>query len=255
MKKIMRKLGALALALTVSLCLSSCVDLDEIKANRAVYTDDSRKEILFQGNKYKRVDDIFDDYLRTYYLEDSADVVTEDIPLLLTEHYGDGLYYNKTDTRLIWRSYGNYYFCREDWYDYFMKTLEENKFEYVCVEHYDYYTEEYSRTMLDKTIVDTVDEIIYSVEPRASYPDTYRSVTINATDKEGLLMHNLFCVEELAYGGYFITMDNLSHDIAGYVVPEKYEDEFKILFPEDNITDSYSEGMQEKPSHYALPIF
>lgn len=250
MKRIVKTLIALGLTLCLAICLCSCVDLDELKNSRAVYTSAAHDKLEFQGKIYKRMDVYLPNHLTPSGLDETAYAVEQDVPLLLIENIGDSVWYNKDDVKILHRGYGDYYYCREDLYDYAVNLLEENVFDYYCANLYDSETGEYHIQMLDKSLIDTVDKIIYSVEPLSEYPETYSQVSVMATDKEAMFMHDIFYVEYLVDGGYFISMENLADDIYGYVVPKEYEEEFDILFPEETKIDSYSEGVYENPEHF-----
>lgn len=234
MKKALKILLALALTLSLSLCLCSCIDLDEIRKTRVSYIGESQTEVTFRGNTYKQLDTKISEYLSSYELPDTAYATKDEVPLLLTEMFSEWVSYSENDTRLI--QVEGIYYCREDLYQYAKDLLEKNEFEYPCFKYYNFETGEETLKMLDKSFIDTVNKIIDTVEPSKDYPDTYdmvtNVVTIMATDKEGLFMHGLFYVEQLE-DGYFISMDNLADDIAGYIVPQKYHSQFEDLFPED----------------------
>jgi len=234
MKKIFKRVLVFVLALSLSLCLCSCANLDDIKRERATYLNNTKTEIEFRDTKYKLLDKNISNYLISYSLGDNARVVTNDVPLLLTEMMGKAMYYSEKDTRLVMVE--ELFYCREDTYDYATKLIKDNVFDYVCVEFYDYKTDTLKIKMLDKRIIDVVDEVIETVQPLDDFPRdenrTYESVSVRATDKEAMFMHGLFNVEKLLDGRYFITMDNLADDIYGYIAPKKYADVFEPLFPE-----------------------
>ncbi len=232
MKKLLKNIALITLAVAVCISFSSCFSLDDVKANRAVYKNEEMTEIEFRGKTYKKIEENFSQYLSTYYLGQTAHVVTPDVPLLLTEQFGDWMDFNERDDRIISVDYGSVHYCRSDIYDYVVKTLKENKFDYYCIEEYNSELEDYVVERVDKKFVDMVDDIIYSVEPRRDYPDTNRSVTVYSTDSQGIFLTSIFTVDEKSDGGYFISMDNLASDISGYDVPKEYDKEFERFFPE-----------------------
>lgn len=236
MKKAIKILLALAVTLGISLCLCSCVDLDAIRETRVSYTGENQTEVVFLDSTYKQLDKKILEYLSSYDLSDTAYATDDDVPLLLTSIFGEWVNYNSTDTRLI--EIDGIYYCREDLYDYAVDLIEKNVFDYPCIKEYDWETDQSVIRMLDKSLIDTVDEIIQTVEPESIYPETYDIVTVMATDEKGLFMHSLFYVEKLE-NGYFISMDNLSEDISGYVVPKEYEAQFEDLFTEEDYFEDY----------------
>ena len=237
MKKALKILLALALTLSLSFCLCSCIDLDEIRKTRVSYIGEGQTEVVFRGNNYKQLDPKISEYLSSYELPDTAYATKDEVPLLLTQMFGEWVSYSEKDTRLI--QVDTVYYCREDLYDYAVDLIEKNVFEYPCFRYYDFETGEETFKILNQSFIDTVNKIIDTVEPSKTYPESYDIVTIMATDREGLFMHSLFYVEQLE-DGYFISMDNLADDIYGYVVPKKFHSQFEEIFPEDEYFEEFN---------------
>lgn len=234
MKKTVKIFISVALVLALSLSLCSCVDLDAIKNTRVSYIGENQTRVKFQGNTYKQLDKNISDYLYTYEIPETGYAVKEDVPLLLTQSLGKWVSFNSTDTRII--QIEETYYCREDIYDYATKLIEKNEFEYPCFMNYDYKTGESTIKMLDKKILDVVDEVIHNTAPLSKSPDdenrTLMWATVLTTDKEALFVHDLFDVEKLTDGSYLITMANLADDIYGYIVPKVHANLFEPLFEE-----------------------
>lgn len=239
MKKTLKIFLVISLMLSLVFCLCSCIDLDAIRQTRISYSDENQTEVEFLGKTYKQLDKRIGEYLYSYDLNEKLYAAKEDVPLLLTQMYSAWATYNSDDTRLI--DIEGIYYCREDIYDYATDLLDSNEFDYLCMTDYDVETRKDTVKMLDESLIQTVDIIILTVEPMLEYTGGIRdTVSIMATDKTALFMHDLFRVEKLEYG-YAITMDNLSNDIYGYMVPAIYNYQFENLFSESEDYGNFEE--------------
>ncbi|MBQ3284114.1 MAG: hypothetical protein IJH40_00595 [Ruminococcus sp.] len=175
MKKSFRTIALLLAVILISVSLCSCEWLEEKKANRAVYSDD-KSEITYQDNVYKLIlankIDFVSDYSNGWT---NPYVTTKDVPLLLTDEYGDPISVLRDGTVIrafadidgfsddfwITDKGGEYYattthlyYVRSDKYDEIKETVEKAEldhyyFEYWSYGDYDYDDAEYSTNMLN----------------------------------------------------------------------------------------------------------
>ena len=159
MKKFSRFAALILAAVMLTLTLCSCNYLDSKRAHQAFYTDDTRREIEYDGNKYKyinpgRLDFVFGD---TFYLDEEPFYVTEkDVPVLLASRYGEYMTINDDKTLIcLWRGGERpIWHIREDLYESAKKTLESAALDRYFMSWNEYpneddpYQEGYSNNML-----------------------------------------------------------------------------------------------------------
>jgi len=122
-KRIALLLLTIALLLPV---LTSCLLVEDLQAKHAVWADETRTDIVFEGQTYVPLLDL-PVYAELYVdSQPRCYVVDKEIPLLLLDTVGDALYHDKDKKYL--RFHGNYYhkdewdrsivyYCREDLFD------------------------------------------------------------------------------------------------------------------------------------------
>lgn len=134
--KTVKRIAALLLFVALVFSLTSCLALDDAKARHMVYNNESGSEIRFGDKVYKLLPSgncltenlLFND-------DRNYTVATEDVPVLLTHHYGHRVSYDK-DLDII--ADGNALYCTEDKYDAYSKEILNP--EYTCLTYtsYDY---------------------------------------------------------------------------------------------------------------------
>ena len=119
MKKLIRTVAALVLALGVCFSLCSCQTLDNMRDRQAFF--DKNKNIVYKGDTFRPINIANNDLLA---LDNKSLKVTErDVPVLLSDYEGqeanlscDGKIISTTEDMI---------YCREDFYDY-LKAADAN---------------------------------------------------------------------------------------------------------------------------------
>lgn len=136
----------IAVALATLLCFSlcGCSELEQMRAEHAVWQEDG--SILWNGAVYRELElndsnrelDFAYDYVTIYVTE-------PDVPVLLSEMFGDGMDVCANGTLIKFYDYRNDYryklYCREDAYDEMVNKLENG----VNMNTYLYYYWDYDR--------------------------------------------------------------------------------------------------------------
>lgn len=136
MKKFSRIAALILAAVMLTLTLCSCNYLDSARAHQAFYTDDTRREIEFEGRTYKYINPNNYDFVHTdIYYQDRAYYVTQkDVPVLLASHYG--MYMMVTEGKELLYLMGSerpVWFVRDDMYEKMSSLLADPK-----LDHYFY---------------------------------------------------------------------------------------------------------------------
>ncbi len=135
----MRKIKSLvALALAVLLCLSlcGCQALEDMRAAHAFLQEDGT--VLWNGNTYRRLENMPKGF--QFYGDKRVVVTLPDVPVLLSEVYGENFSADKDGVILHSWSYGvdEAYFCREDCYEDMIAYLQQEvKMEGYCYTYWD----------------------------------------------------------------------------------------------------------------------
>ena len=207
MKRALKRIAAGAVLFVMCLAFSSCIDIDEMRENVAYYKDTSSLEIVYQNKTYKAIDIKLDDdvYMN---MEGYGAVCQSDVPLLLSETLGNTAWFS-TDKKLIEVSgYGedNIFYCREDSYDYVLKTLATEDFNYkYCSYIDDSFETEYS--LVDKRLEKAIETVLSTQKPYEA-DDTAvsnMSISIYNCDKDMLFYKEYVCIVKTEKGKYVIT--------------------------------------------------
>lgn len=127
MKRMKKLIAALLLCVLVLSC-AGCANLDEMKANHAVWTDEEQTALEWNGATYKKLPtssalEIWD------HSEKNVFVTAPDVPVLLIEQFGSPLNCSKDEVLLqsIHWSENDYpvFYCRADRYDELVKQITE----------------------------------------------------------------------------------------------------------------------------------
>ena len=164
MKKMKRAICLIAVfVLCVSLC--GCGVLDDIRATRAVYTDEGN--IQLKGAEYKLLPQCkeltpdFNVYTELY-------VVPSDVPLLLTSMMGE--YLDISDDGMFLSNYTGaeeLLYCRADVYDSVYHRIINGYDLSVCAYwDYDYYTGEDIPVVLTQQQLDAIRQVLETQEPQ-----------------------------------------------------------------------------------------
>ncbi len=227
MKKVKRAICLMAVfAVCLSLC--GCNMLDELRASRAVYTDNGN--LLFgDGTEFaplpecEELNPYFNDYKVIY-------IVEEDLPLLLTTFQDN--YYEMSDDGLfvyVFTDENGGYYCRTDVYDSVLERIENGFAPEICVYHcYEYDTHKDITYTLTQEQMDAIDRVLTTQESYAVRPET----TLKMDYCVYLYMCSadmLFAKETVSISVFqdkYCIIDNTGEDRIVYNVPEEWNDTF-----------------------------
>ena len=229
------KLTALVLAvIMITVTLSSCRYLDELKENRAVYTDDTYNEISYHGDLYRVLDIDIDNSKTILLLKDFdhiSSVTTPDVPILLSDMYGDSAYiYNDNTILSVYTSSCRYY-IREDKYDEVKQTLTDAKLDHFYIMYSDVEYEEHTNSyrvteekyeLLGDEATEVVRKALDSPESdRFKYTELggnntdYESIGLFVCDKDMLLTQNGNAYQLMKVNGKYYFWNGISYDKYG----------------------------------------
>ena len=135
MKKAKRILAGLMLASFI-LSLCSCKKLDEMKRLHAVWNNEDRTEILWNGAVYQRLPAFESEHL---YAENVL-VTDADVPVLLSEIYGQSAHKDPSENLIYFdyyifdEAYSMGCFARSDLYERYEAAAKNPKLDRICAE-------------------------------------------------------------------------------------------------------------------------
>ncbi|MBQ3418007.1 MAG: hypothetical protein IJH32_09285 [Ruminococcus sp.] len=152
MKKVIQIISVFVLAVMVSTILCSCIQLDDLKNNRAVFLNDDKTEVLFRDNLYKRIQLKGEAIIQNETYD--GRLTAADVPILLAESEGSAFSYDKTaDVPTLLKqyyenyssAYDSYYtgtkvYCLESEYDRISEINSSDKFDSMYI----IYSKDYS---------------------------------------------------------------------------------------------------------------
>ena len=230
MKKTIKITISVLLLALLCVSLVGCKQLDDLKRKHGVFLDESREEIELRGYVYEKVMErvmFGNSEWETYLITDeySMNITDKDVPLLLTENYGESARYNSRgeEDPVMLSIYDSrdgkqvdVFYCREDYLD----TLKA-KMDNVVLDQFYYtkavYSEEEDRVIYKKKLVpEKTAEVIrktldrpydagMDLDAQTDYLDFSEYKDLNYTDKD-LLFTNDINVEicKTSSGEYYI---------------------------------------------------
>lgn len=231
MKKSFKRISALLLALITCVCLCSCKEIKEMRENQAFYGENG--EIIWGEQVYMPLEALeLPEELECSWLGYGC-VTEKDVPVLLSNTLGTGMYYNHSKTVIEARTY----YARKDVYDYVANLVKYPRLNEYCVEvDYDgYYDIEYQ--LLKQRYLNAIDEIIYGGnEIYTDYEDyeNYEEIAtkdyadIYKCDEKMVFQSLIYRVEERENGDMLLT-SYITQDIYDY--DDFYYREYRI--PDD----------------------
>ncbi len=208
------KIASLVLCLIlICMTLCSCMQLDEMKYNHAVFTKDDNSELLFRDNTYKRID-IKDSFIIRNESYDGT-VSEPNVPILLASSFGTTICYSRTDetpTILMIPYYDMFkqtayyndkgeeaiaFFCLESEYDRLKDISENAQFDHMYIEYYDYnegadvfngYYSLEKTELIDKKYQDAIERTIKNKKAEKitsdNYDGVFETVQVTRCDKD-----------------------------------------------------------------------
>ena len=244
---------ALLLALILCLPLCGCVDLENMRANHAVWQEDGT--ILWDGVVYRELADVPEEY--QHYVHGTIFVTEADVPVLLSEEFGTNWTVD-TERGLLhsWNHSGQEtFFCREDRYEelaeyfqkYFDKELVMDTYFYHSwpVSHGQQTEETYYLSDSEKTAVNTLlngSEFVIlkdQVEFFSSFEADEFCVTLGCCDEKHLFAEHYMVEIVSKREGFYLFLDGRLA-----TVPAEYNDVFRNIvadFYENEVAPYISE--------------
>ena len=244
MKKSFRLLSLLVV-FAICCTLSGCGMLDDLRKTRATMTADGTIK-FYDGTEYlplpecESLQPIFNEYKMVYLVE-------EDLPLLLTI-FSENVY-TMSDNGVFLEFYtedSSIYYCRSDYYDKVLDSINNGITDGVYVYwYYDYEEEIFGTYTLTDAQADTIDEICATqtpeVLPEAAMVDYDYLVDLMICPEDKLFMTDTLDLCLLNDKYFIVVFDEES--TALYSVPESLFDTFDEIF-EAHI-ESESHWMEE----------
>lgn len=185
MKNIKRIL-AIVFCLIICFSLCSCNYIDELRSKQAFY--DESGNITFRDEVYITLPSC--ENLK-YYTEGYGRVTTEDVPVLLSDNYGQSFSFNK-DLSLLRISQGNYY-VREDLYDEYYKVVSSKPpLDRYCIsgqrDAHETEKTEYFEIVLSNEAKQAIDDALQGQKVEISRYYWDGEVTVKLTDEKGFFL-------------------------------------------------------------------
>ena len=185
MKNIKRVL-AIIFCLVICFSLCSCNYIDEMRLKQAFLEEDGT--ITFRDEVYITLPEC--DNLK-YYTEGYGRVTTEDVPVLLSDNYGQSFAFNK-DLSLLRISLGNYY-VREDLYDQYYGIISSKpSLDRYCISGQKKSNNssfiEYFEILLSNEAKQAIDAALQGEKVEISRYYWDGEVTVMLTDEEGFFL-------------------------------------------------------------------
>lgn len=232
MKKSVR-IVSLVISLVLIVCsLVGCVDLNEMRELQCFYNEDG--SIEYNGNIYKALP-----YCKDLSPTKSKNIhVTEkDVPVLLSEMYGNLCYVSNDGLFIMDYTYGygenTFCYCREDKYDEILARIEKGAaLNGYCYVYYDYTIEQERVYEFSQREIDAINETL------ASEPLTVPSGTTVSWDdiievsrcSEDLLFKNRAFDLYIADGECSIIMYDDANELIFYAASEPNNAIFTEIF-------------------------
>ena len=205
MKKAIRIISVVLLAVMVSTLLCSCIPLDNLKNNRAVWLNDEETEALFRDNLYRLIP-----------LKDNAIIQNEsyigvitkaDVPILMAQSEGKALYYDSTvDVPVILKARndtsvsGYEYYCLDSEYDRISQINANHQYDsmyitYIMDDDEDdstdewFYEYKYVYEIISEEYQDAIDRALSSSDVISDYETDYHAdyIDVERCDSEMIL--------------------------------------------------------------------
>ena len=190
MKKIIKITALIIASVCISVCFTSCQNVDDLRAHRMEWIDKKHNIIDFDGKIYKKLpaNDYF--FVETrdtelYYVSDS------DVPLLLSSLCFESLRASVARDGEIICAFDSSYFALESKYDYYQDIIKNGKMDKYCVmeEKYDENGNFYTETkVLDSSICDDINRKLKKMTVEGQLPDKeFISCSLERCDATGLM--------------------------------------------------------------------
>lgn len=228
MKKSVKRIFSIVLVLCICLLLCSCRELDDMKANRAVFTDQTYSEILFDGSTYKFVANWPDSADITYY--NSTMVCEKDVPLLLSEFFGKTAVFDP-EKKVICLEYDKYY-CREDIYDSVING-SLNNLNTVCFSVYDEEEGYHKNFKVDAEIAQAIEAVLSGNPTITNNSELQSAIYLYKTDESMLVLQDYVYIAQGTDKNIYIVA-YYETDYKYYLVPDSMYRLFSTFLNENS---------------------
>lgn len=213
------KISLVTAMLLITLLLSSCDALDDMRKQQAFWENEEKTVLLYGGERYLKLPGSLQLFMSNYY--EHIYVTEKDVPVLLSGGFGDTFWVNETQEIIF--DYESTY-CHEDIYEAMMDKASNYKIDHYCIENEK--SNEYE--LLNYGISTIVDEILASEPKELSEEelfDDYEMLDwIYSCDEDMMFMGDSIEVGYFKGKIYLICLENW------YEVPVEHEDIFSNLW-------------------------
>lgn len=235
MKKFKRIL-ALGFVILICVSLCSCNFIDELRSKQAFY--DAPDRITFRDEVYIKLPEC--DNLK-YYSEAYGNVTEKDVPVLLSDSYGQSFSFNN-DLSLLRISLGNYY-VREDLYDQYYNVISNKPtLDRYCISgerDNDYgSSREYFEVVLSDEAKQAIDNALLGEKVNISDYYWDGEVIVKLTDEKGFFLKTTD-LRILKYNGKMYVLFFNDGVESTYPLSESVYDELNKFFSYDKDSSLY----------------
>lgn len=217
MKAYIKRISALVLVLVSCFVLCSC-NIKEMREVQAFYSENAG-EVIYKGQVYKALPiDQLPEGLETQ-IDDVGYITEGDVPVLLSEMFGEWASYNHNRTIIN----GDAYYCREDVYDYVVNLIKYPYIDEYCIEvdysgNYDIGYE-----LVKQRYVNAIYSTISNGEKYNDedyYMEVSDSVQIYKCDEKMIFQSIAFNINEIENGDIVLVVYDFEYyDSTTYMVP------------------------------------
>lgn len=235
MKKSLKRISALLLALVLCFALCSCKEIKEMRENQAFHGENG--EIIWGGQVYKPLETIGLPEELELYTSGWGSVTEKDVPVLLSDMLGADMYYNHNKTVI---EAGRVHYAREDVYDYVAGLIKYPTLNEYCVEYEVGLSYQTKFQLLRQRYINAIDEIIYGGNEISTDYKDYEEIATNdyadiyKCDKKMVFQSLTYRVEERKNGdmvlGAYVTKDIYDYDV--YYTEYRVPDDKKAIMKE-----------------------
>ena len=252
MKKTVKIIALLSAVILLALSLCSCRNLDSMRAHQAVYTDESEREILLDGNTYKIFNTDKLDIIYTNSFDYDFRVTSKDVPVLISFYEGD--FINVSDDKKILVYDGlksSIWYVREDVYSDYENALKDVKLDHYYMNYQSYANDdEYyahdNNILLDDDTTEIINKTLSTPEKdKISYTELSKGdysqeiIYIKSCDEKMMLTDNVNIIYITKDSGKYYIWDGNTYN-EKTICPVAEEDAAIIKKLYDNNPDAVS---------------
>lgn len=216
-----KKITATLLLVLTLLSLCSCDMLDELKQQRAYFTDDTQNSIIYNGETYKKAN-VSDKY--SSELNGTVYIVEKDVPVLLSAMLCEHQAELSVDGNFIFLDFGTIIYVKESCYDAFLQMLQTPPDRYLMgIEYFD----GIEAVVLSEDAVSAINDIIETVVARSLPESSYYVKSIYKSYENFMIYDNTDTIDIYEnFGDLYLTLSEEYKDDTCYKIPDEYKNLF-----------------------------